>query len=255
VWAEAPIHNSNHWAATWGPESASSTTCGKTPRTASALNPSHGLLILVQGDIPRQEGLRILPAAPALGRESGAEGLRRFRERVDGDNCVYSVREHATAVGYSKAAAAASPSQLSCYFEVSCRRHRCLPERRRRPFLADLGHRGILGMLLPLYTISFAGGDSNVAFARRNVGEETRLSAIKRRPSVCFILGHIDIAITQPPTGAGGMVPLSWISTSWHFDASKFAKRKVWWKMCCGAYPSDTATLWQICQNKPNVCG
>lgn len=62
---------------------------------ASTYPTASSQLILVEGDIPGQEGLRILPAAPVLGLESVAEGYEggtaALRASGWGQLCVYSV--------------------------------------------------------------------------------------------------------------------------------------------------------------------
>lgn len=93
---------------------------GNTPNNVSALSSTYPAasspLILVEGGIPGQEGLRILPAAPALGLESGAVD---YEGGVAGDGrvCAHSVYVQKaaaimTALGYSEAAVWSS--QLSC---------------------------------------------------------------------------------------------------------------------------------------------
>lgn len=148
---------------------------GNTPHAVSALSSTYptapGQLILVEGGIPGQEGLRILPAAPVLGPESGA-GVSDGG--MAGEDClcvcvrvwvsVYAphVCKRLQLHDSARLFRGLRCRRASCLvnwllFWGSCRRHRCLPGRDedfRNLFNSQAGegakgHRGILGMLLP----------------------------------------------------------------------------------------------------------
>lgn len=169
-----------------------------TPNTVSALASTYptasSQLILVEGDIPGQEGLRILPAAPVLGLESRGFGLRGWQggseKERPGDDSVYvctRLQLHDSARLF-QGCGVVEPAVLSidCYFEspadgtaVSQRRGpleiSAILRLRRRGGVK--GHRGILSMLLPLYVISFRGSDSKVAITLTELWQGDSLTA------------------------------------------------------------------------------
>lgn len=114
---------------------------GDTPNNASALSSTYPAasrpLILVEGGIPGQEGLRILPAAPELGLESGAED-HEGGVAGDGRMCGCTQRLCAKGCSYHDSArlfrgcGVVKPAVLSidCYFESPADGTAVLSERR-----------------------------------------------------------------------------------------------------------------------------
>lgn len=167
------------------------TARGNKPNIVPAIVSTHPMdvfckLILVEGDIPGQQGLRILPVATVHWvRVCGRGGFGGYKGdvmflRVRGWRwlCVYSVyAQQSDASGLYSAIPRLKCCHGSCLvnwllFWAPCRRHRCLSELSAPPSnplfqpVSDCGVRGIrvrLGMLHPLYSITTRELNSNLA--------------------------------------------------------------------------------------------
>lgn len=213
---------------------------GNTPNTVSALSSTYptapSQLILVEGGIPGQEGLRILPAAPVLpGWSLGLKAMRVAWLETTACVCIQCMCANAcsfmTALGYSEAVVLSS--QLSCQLTaiLSLLQTAPLSLRETRPseisaILRLGGWRGIGGYLacfFSLYMISFRGSDGNMAQTEQ---KETRLvlftlEGIKRgimwfnsrpywyqdyfwTPHICWRDRSQHVGVSKPNAQSGG---------------------------------------------------